>query len=232
MSRRARAKICNRFGRRPTKVPHVFALFQRPHFFQTHCLWCKSIFWTDAEKEGFTTSIRELASRASSASTAGAPSAFRQLRKARGSAHRTRALAAPHIQHQDAHRGGTRPRARSHVRASPLLPARSAPASGARGSSEAEARLFHNPFDASLHRRPRRRAVLGRGRGGPQPGVRSAAPRLSSSRPTRRSRSEISLPRRASPDGTSSPAIRVGARTRLFVSALLFWLHHTRFFTF
>jgi hypothetical protein len=168
-------------------------------------LWCKSNI-LDGCREGLQTSIRN-SPLSVVRKYCRRLSAFRHLRKARGSAHRTRALAAPHIQHQDAHRGGTR-LVRGRTSARRLFSRREA--RRRRGLEALRGRGSPRPFpDASLHRRPRRRAVLGRGRGGPQPGVRSAAPRLSSSRPTRRSRSAISLPRRASPDGTSSPAIRV-----------------------
>lgn len=168
-------------------------------------MWCKSNI-LDGCREGFTTSIRELARpRASSASTAGA---FRLFAiSERHAAVLTARARSPrlHSRHHDERLGGTR-LVRGRASARRLFSRREA---RRRRGREAR-RGAHRPLpDASLHRRPRRRAVLGRGRGGPQPGVRSAAPRLSSSRPTRRSRSAISLPRRASPDGTSSPAIRV-----------------------
>lgn len=79
-----------------------------------------------------------------------------------------------HSRHHDERLGGTRP-VRGRASARRLFSRREA---RRRRGREAR-RGAHRPLpDASLHRRPRRRAVVGRSRGGPQSGVRSATPRF------------------------------------------------------
>ena len=97
-------------------------------------------------------------------------SAFGHLRKARGSAHARAHPPRLRTQHHDDRRGGTRS-VRCRASARRLFSRRKA-----RRRRRPEARR-DGTTDASLHRRPRRRAVVGRGRAGPQSGVRSAEPR-------------------------------------------------------
>ena len=119
----------------PDEGSHVFALFQRPHFdVISDSLLVVQIQYFGRMPRRFTNVDPQLASQRRP-QVLQAPFGFSPSPKGtRQCSPHPRARRASHPTPGCAPRRYTS-RARSHVRASPLLPARSAPASGARGSS-------------------------------------------------------------------------------------------------
>lgn len=174
MSRRAcaRADLHHASGRRPPSETDAF--FNGDfEYFQTDCSARFGTFTGSANERTGETKLVD-----------------REPDRARATALRRRLLTSPerhaavltararsprlHSRHHDERLGGTRP-VRGRASARRLFSRREA---RRRRGREAR-RGAHRPLpDASLHRRPRRRAVVGRSRGGPQSGVRSATPRF------------------------------------------------------